>query len=97
MEQKTLLIFDSFGQDNLRFYVLDDAPKWLESCHEKYVNAVESEEVAEFLTRITDAICETPSHYSNPKDEIAGTWVSKRVKNHLPPNAYRLVITGFIP
>lgn len=98
---KTLLIFDWFGENALGLYLLDDAPEWLPRCHGGYINGDVSEEVEGLLIRVSDAICQEPSHYSDPKDELAGSWVSKKIGLDEVPivdmGKIQIVVTGFVP
>ena len=99
---KTLLIWDQFGEADLSIYVLEDAPEWLPKCHEKFLNSVDEEEIADLLTRVSDALCENPEYYGNKDDELAGAWVDRRVD--LAEAAvldlggqFRIVVCGFVP
>ena len=97
---RTLLIWDSFGEDDLRFYMIDDAPEWLAKCHHEFINICEDEEVSQLLSRVNDALCNKPKHYENPKDELAGAWVSLRINAETPPvlqGPHRVIVTGFVP
>jgi hypothetical protein len=101
-ETKTLLIWDCFGEVELAMYVLDPAPPWLEKCHQGYINSENTEEVGELLIRVNDALCEDPSHYTNPDDELAGEWVKHQVDLDVVPKLalggeFFVVVCGFMP
>jgi hypothetical protein len=99
---KTLLIWDQFGEADLAAYVIEDAPGWLEKCHQKFINTIEAEDVAELLTRVNDALCENPDYYCNKDDELAGAWVDKKVNLNKPAvldmnGPFSVVVSGFVP
>lgn len=76
---KTLLIFDWYGEQDLGMYLLTDAPDWLPRCHLQAINGCDDDEVADLLNRVTDALCEKPEYYGNPDDELAGAWVASKI------------------
>ncbi len=98
---KTLLIWDQFGEDDLRLYVIEDAPEWLVKCHQQYINAgAMTKEVDGFLSRINDALCETPEYYNNPDDALAGAWVQFKLNTSEIVDLtgpFQVVISGFVP
>lgn len=97
---QTILIFDWFGQQDLGIYFIEDAPEWLEKCHNQFINATEDEEVGKLIIRVSDAICESPEHYGDPEDPLAGTWVSKKVdptSDQRIKGKFSIVVTGFVP
>lgn len=99
---KTLLVFDWFGEEPIGFYLVDDAPEWLERCHGKYGNGAD-EEIQELINRVSDAICENPEHWSmgDASDAIAGTWADKKIDMNLRAAVaigdVRIVVTGWVP
>lgn len=99
---KTLLVFDWFGEADLAFFVIEDAPEWLTKCHQEFINERRDDsEVDAFLTRVNDAICSNPEHYSDPDDDLAGAWAGKRVamSGEVPviEGSFQIVVCGFVP
>jgi hypothetical protein len=99
---KTLLIWDTFGEDEagLGFYLIEDAPDWLERCHQYYLNGDVPEDVYPLLVRVCDAICTDIAFCTNADDELATTWTKLRLKTDDVCEVgapVRIVICGLIP
>ncbi len=95
---KTLLIFDSFGEDELKFYLIPDAPEWLKDCDGKYANSDGGDGLEHKLWSVEGATRE-PDFEDPPLLIPPGAWMEHRIKHSeiCDHKADQVIITGLCP
>lgn len=105
---KTLIIYDSCGEEELAFYLIDDAPEWLDKCHMKfrggcYDDEPDCDEIESALANVDGAVCderwEDDYREEMSDKELCGAWRKCRVDSLKPfaITADKVIITGRIP
>lgn len=90
---QTLLIY-AFLPEEVRLYLIPEAPEWLKECDGQYINA--GGEAESLLLRVGDAINPTQDHCFNPEDELATMWAQYRVEGTVDiEGPVRVVSCGF--
>lgn len=96
---KTLLIWEEVPETT-SLYLIDDAPDWLGDCHMHYINGNAQGEILDKLSRVNDALCDTPEYYGNPEDELAGAWSDCKLGENesfvVEEGPVRVVVSGFL-
>lgn len=95
----TLLIFDWFGERDPGFYLIPNAPEWLDKCDGYLSNSVAADEagVEDLLSRVQAAICDEPKYFADyPEPEWGGVWVKYKITDKIN-HTCRIIRTGFEP